>query len=121
MEFWENLTEEQREEVVMYLLIQRHKNYLDNYWKNKMENKKLVEEVDKMEAKFKEEVGEDKVERKGKNHLCIKGVNLIHGFYNDEWNEEQELKNCEKITDVNHISDRINIKMILEKIIEEKK
>jgi hypothetical protein len=115
-EFWNSLSDEDKDNVVMFLVIKKHKNYLEFYWKNKKANKKLVNEVDKLEAKFKEELGENRVERKGLNQLCVNGVNIDYGFYNDDWNQENEIEEV-KIDAENGW--RINIKVILEQIKEE--
>ena len=116
IELWNFLIDEIKDKVVMFIVIKKHKNYLEFYWRNKKANKILVEVVDKMEAKFKEEIGEDKVERKGLNHLCIKGVNLHHGFLYEDWNQEKEIKQV--INDAKN-GWKFNIDEILKQINEE--
>tara|TARA_R110000803_G_scaffold195541_1_gene258781 strand:+ start:2817 stop:3455 length:639 start_codon:yes stop_codon:yes gene_type:complete len=116
IELWNSLIDETKDNIVMFIVIKKHKNYLEFYWRNKKANKRLGEEVDKMEAKFKEEIGEDKVERKGLNHLCIKGVNLHHGFLYEDWNQEKEIKQV--INDAKN-GWKFNIDEILKQINEE--
>ena len=116
IEFWNSLIDEIKDNIVMFIVIKKHKNYLEFYWRNKKANKRLGEEVDKMEAKFKEEIGEDKVERKGLNHLCIKGVNLHHGFLYEDWNQEKEIEQV--INDAKN-GWKFNIDEILKQINEE--
>ena len=116
IELWNSLIDETKDNIVMFIVIKKHKNYLEFYWRNKKANKRLGEEVDKMEAKFKEEIGEDKVERKGLNHLCIKGVNLHHGFLYEDWNQEKEIKQV--INDAKN-GWKFNIDEILKRINEE--
>ena len=115
-ELWASLSDEDKDNIVMFLVIKKHKHYLDYYWRNKKANKRLVAEVDKMEALFKEDVGEDKVERKGLDRLCVKGVNIHHGFLHEDWNQENEIKEA-KIDAENGW--RCNIDDILKQIKEE--
>jgi hypothetical protein len=75
---WEGLTEEEKDKVLTFIVIEANKNYLNNYWKNKKNNERLEREVDILEKKFKDE-GKI-VERIKGNQLCINGVNLIHGI-----------------------------------------
>lgn len=110
-ELWDSFNEEEKENVIKYFVINKHRRYLKQYWYNKKENKKLELEVDKMEKIFKEE-GKN-VERKGKNVICVNGVNIHHGYYEEEWNEEEEKKNVENNIKDYHYYD---FKDILDKI-----
>ena len=110
-ELWDSFTEEEKEDVIKFVVIDKHRRYLKQYWYNKKENKKLELDTDKLEQKFKDE-GKN-VERKGKNQICVNGVNIQHGYYHEEWNEEKEKKNVENKmkdyydTDIKGILDKI--------------
>jgi len=75
---WEGLTEEEKDKVLTFIVIEQNKVYLNDYWKNKKKNDELKRETDIMEKKFKDDGAV--VERIKDNQLIVNGINVIHGW-----------------------------------------
>lgn len=104
-EEWEGLTEEDKEKVITYVVIEKQKVYLNDYFKNRKRNEKLKHDTDVMEKKFRDDG--KMVERIKDNHLIINGINLIQGFLVEPFDWEYEyasvLKNAEELNCFNII------------------
>jgi hypothetical protein len=87
---WKGLTEYAKDKVITYVVVEKQKVYLNDYWKNKKRNEKLKQDVDKMVEKFKSEGAN--VERTGDNTINVNGVIISHGFYTDTFDWEEEYK-----------------------------
>lgn len=87
---WDALTEEQKDKVLTFVVLQKQMNYLNRYWKIQKKNDFIIKSTDIMEEKLRNEG--NKVERINKNTLSVNGMKVVNDWVTEpfDWNEEYE-------------------------------
>ena len=90
---WNTLTEEDKEKILTWVVLQEQKDYVNNYWRIQKKNNDLIKRTDAMEVAERVRP----VERINENTVCISGINFVNGCIKTfDWNES--FKNAKKNT-----------------------
>tara|TARA_Y100000004_G_C8885598_1_gene399569 strand:+ start:130 stop:786 length:657 start_codon:yes stop_codon:yes gene_type:complete len=82
MNYWKKLDENIKNKLIKWFVLSYQMRFIENYFKNVENNKKVKKNVDELELKIKREGMS--VERVNDNTLCINGANVVYGAFKDE-------------------------------------
>ena len=80
--YWKELDEDIKNKLIKWFVLSNQMKFIEDYFENVEKNKKLKEEADKAELKFKSD-GMN-VKRVNVNTLCVNGINISSGWLEDE-------------------------------------
>lgn len=91
---WNDLTEDQKDDVLCFIVLKKQEYSTKNYWKHKDHNRAVVRCTDAMEALMRDRG--DRVERTGLNTLNANGVNVCNSYINEPFNWDNSYSQLKK-------------------------